>query len=94
MACEAVKKACALMKSNFTCLADFCDMKLLGVPDTVKEVQTILSSAGLGKIASVWNEESFAKFIVDSSAQKMGEQYDQKRKIFNNRIEAESWLDE
>jgi hypothetical protein len=92
---EHVKTACALMKPRFTGLADFSEMKMLGVPDVVQQVQANLLNAGLRKIASVWSDESFAKFIVDSSAQKLKSgEYDEKRKVFKNRIEAEAWLDE
>jgi hypothetical protein len=91
---EAAKAACALMKPSFTGLADFTGMKMLGVPDVVHQVQATLLNAGLRKVASVWNEESFAKFVVDSSAQKLKSgEYDEKRKVFKDRVEAEAWLD-
>lgn len=89
------KAACDLMRPGFTSLADFTGMKMLGVPDVVHQVQATLLSAGLRKVASVWNAESFAKFIVDSSAQKLKSgEYDAKRRVFKDRSEAEAWLDE
>ncbi len=51
--------------------------------------------ANVKKIASVWNTETFAKMIVDSSAQKVaGGAYDVRRKVFHDKTEAEAWLDE
>jgi hypothetical protein len=89
------EKACDLMKPGFTLLADFSEMKMLGLPDVVQQVQSRLLNAGIRKVASVWSEESFAKFIVDSSAQKLKSgEYSERRKVFKDRIEAEAWLDE
>ncbi len=92
---DAVKAGCALMKPGFTGLADFTEMKLLGLPDIVQKVQMILLNAGLRKLASVWDHESFAKIVVDSSAQKVKSgEYSEKRKVFKSRAEAEAWLNE
>jgi hypothetical protein len=90
---EAVKGACDLMKPGFTGLADFTDMKLMGLPDVAQKTQTLLMEAGLRKLASVWDHESFAKIIVDSSAQKVKSgEYSERRRVFKNRVEAEAWL--
>ncbi|MBI5571133.1 MAG: hypothetical protein HY914_14410 [Desulfomonile tiedjei] len=92
---DEVKAACAALKVGFTCLADFTEMKLLGLPDLVVNVQSTIMAAGVRKVASVWSEEGFAKFLVDSSAQKVSSgAYEGKRKVFKNAAEAESWLDE
>ena len=90
-----VKAACAALKPGFTCLADFTDMKLLGLPDLVTTVQGTIMSAGVRKVASVWSDEGFAKFLVDSSAHKLASgEYEGKRKVFKSVAEAEDWLDE
>ncbi len=92
---DAVKAGCALMKPGFTGLADFTEMNLLGLPDVAQKVQETLLEAGLRKLASVWDHESFAKVIADSSAQKvMSGEYSERRKVFKNRAEAEAWLAE
>jgi hypothetical protein len=91
---EAVKTACNTLRPNFTVLVDFTEMKLLGLPDIVQKLQNMLMEAGLKKLASVWSGETFAKLVVDSSAHKAGGgAYDQKRQVFQNRAEAEVWLD-
>jgi hypothetical protein len=89
-----LKKAVQLARPAFTGLADFSDMKLLGLPDVAQDTQATLVAGGIKKVASVWNRESFAKFIVDSTAAKVGDKYSEKRKIFFDRAEAEAWLDE
>src|SRR5271157_2302649 len=66
---EAVKAASAIVKPQFTTLADFTEMQLLGLPDVVQQLQMILLSAGLRKLASLWDHETFAKIVVDSAAQ-------------------------
>ena len=91
----AVKAACDLMKPGFTALADFTEMKLLGLPDVAQKVQISISNAGVRKVASVWGHESFAKIVVNSSAEKVkGGEYSERRKVFKDRAEAEAWLDE
>lgn len=92
---DAVKAACDLMKPGFTGLADFTEMGLLGLPDVAQKVQITLLDAGLRKLASVWDHQSFAKVVVDSSAQKVKSgEFSEKRKVFKNRVEAEAWLAE
>lgn len=92
---DATKASSALMKPGFTALADFREVKLLGLPDIAQKVQMTLLEAGLLKVASVWNHESFAKIIIDSSAQKVGSgMYSEKRKVFKDKVEAEAWLAE
>ena len=91
---DQIQTAITLMKPGFTALGDFTEMNLLGLPDIVRELQTGYLKAGVRKAASVWSHESFAKVIVDSSAQKVSGEYSEKRKVFKNRAEAEVWLDE
>jgi hypothetical protein len=92
---EGVQNAIALLRPGFTALGDFTEMNLLGLPDLVREVQMTIFNAGVRKSASVWNQESFAKIIVDSSAGKVKSgEYVKKRKVFTDRLEAEAWLDE
>ena len=92
---DAVKAACALMKPGFTSLADFTEMKLLGLPDIVQQAQLTLLNAGLQKLASLWDHETFAKMVVDSSAEKVKSgEYSEKRKVFTDRVEAEAWLND
>jgi hypothetical protein len=92
---EAVSAACAIVKPQFTTLADFTEMKLLGLPDIVQQLQMTLLNAGLRKLASVWDHETFAKIVVDSAAQKVKSgEYSERRKVFKNKIEAEAWLSE
>jgi hypothetical protein len=91
----ATKTACGVLKPGFTALVDFTEIKMLGVPDIVRELQETVMAAGLRKLASVWDRETFAKLVVDSSAQKVaGGAYDTKRMVFHSRAEAEPWLDE
>jgi len=90
-----VKTGCDRLKSGFTCLADFTEMKLLGLPDLVTNVQATIMTAGVRKVASVWSDEGFAKFLIDSSAHKVSSgAYEEKRKVFKNAAEAEAWLSE
>ncbi len=92
---EAAEAACATMKPQFTTLADFTEMKLLGLPDVTQQLQMTLLNAGLRRLASVWGQETFAKLVVESSAQKVKSgEYSERRKVFKNRIEAEAWLSE
>lgn len=89
------KAACDALKPGFTMLADFTGLNLLALPDFAQKVQATLMDAGVKKIASVWNRDTFAKLIVDSSAQKVaGGAYDAKRRVFHSMAEAEAWLDE
>lgn len=88
-----VRDACTVLNPGFTVLADFLEVKLLGLPDITQRVQTALLNGGVGKVATVWNKESFSKLVVDSSADKIGDAYAAKRKAFANRAEAESWLE-
>ena len=90
----ATKTACEALKPGFTAVVDFTGMKMLGVPDIVQKLQETVMAAGLGKLASVWDRETFAKLVVDSTAQKVaGGTYQEKRKAFHTRAEAEAWLD-
>src|SRR5208283_155413 len=59
-----------MLKTDFTILADFTEMKLLGLTDQVTAVLGILGVEDLRKAAGVWPQESFAKFVVNSLAQK------------------------
>jgi hypothetical protein len=84
-----------MLKPGFTILADFTEMKLLGLTDQVTAVQAIFGVADLHKVAEVWPIESFAKFVVNSLAQKVKDTaFAQKIRAFKNRAEAEAWLDE
>jgi len=92
---DAVEAACALMKPGFTSLADFTEMKLLGLPDVARQTQVTISNAGVRKVASIWNHESFAKIVVDSSAEKdKSGEYSEKRKVDTDRAEGEAWLND
>jgi hypothetical protein len=85
--------AIGVTKPGFTALADFSAVNLLGLPDAAKQTQTTLASANVKKVASVWQRESFAKYVIDSTAHKV-DTYQEKRKVFFSRAEAEKWLDE
>jgi hypothetical protein len=90
-----ISKAVARMKPGFTVLADFTEMTMLGLPDVVVSVQTTLAKTAMRKVASVWTEDTFAKMIVDTSAHKVGDgSYENKRRVFKNKAEADAWLDE
>ena len=92
---NSLQASIALMKPGFTALGDFTEMNLMGLPDVARDLQTTLLNSGIRKAASVWSHESFAKMLIDSSAQKVKEgEYSAKRKVFKNRAEAEAWLDE
>jgi len=91
---EHADQACRRLNPGFTMVSDFLEMKTFGLPDVAQRVQAILMSAGVSKIATVWGSDSFSKLIVDSSAQKMGETYAERRRSFPSRAEAETWLDE
>ena len=86
---EALRK----LKPGFTMLGDMVGVKMLGLPDVALQVQTILVEAGVSRIAAVWSRESFSKLVVESSAQKVGAAYTDKRKSFTDVAEAEAWLD-
>jgi len=85
--------ACRHLTPGFTVLADFLGVKMLGLPDVAQRVQLALLNGGVGKVASVWNKASFSKLVVDTSAQKVGDAYSDKRKTFFDLAEAEAWLD-
>ncbi len=90
----ATKTACETLKPGFFAIVDFTEMTMLGLPDIVQKLQETVLAAGLGKLASVWSRETFAKMVVDSSAQKVaGGGYEEKRKAFHSRAEAEAWLE-
>ncbi|MGO9116503.1 MAG: hypothetical protein ACLQPD_02715 [Desulfomonilaceae bacterium] len=92
---DGVQAEIAILKPGFTALGDFTEMNLLGLPDIVQQLQATFLNAGVRKAASVWSHESFAKVLVDSSAQKVKSgEYSDRRKVFKNRVEAEAWLDE
>jgi hypothetical protein len=91
---DEIQAAISLMKPGFTALGDFTEMNLLGLPDIVQQLQATIVNAGVRKAASVWSHESFAKVIVDSSAQKVSGEYSERRKVFKSRVEAEAWLNE
>ncbi|MBI5249336.1 MAG: hypothetical protein HY912_07560 [Desulfomonile tiedjei] len=88
------RKACEQLKQGFTCLADFARLNLLSLPDIAEKVQGELLRAGVQKVASVWAKDSFAKMVVDRSSEKVGSEYDSRRKPFMDRALAEKWLDE
>jgi len=87
------REACGRMKPGFTALVDLMGLTMLGLPDMAQRFQSTLLKAGVTKVASVWDKASFSKIIVDSSAQKLGEDYAERRKTFFDRAEAETWLD-
>ncbi len=92
---EDTKKACAMLKPGFSALSDFSEAGALSLPDFAKQTQTALLEAGIGKMASVWKDESFAKVVIDSSAQKVGEGgYAERRRVFRDMASAEAWLNE
>ena len=64
-------KARNMLKPGFTILADFTEMKLLGLTDQVSAVLGIVGGEDLHKAAQVWTKESFAKVVVSSLAQKV-----------------------
>lgn len=88
------KTARDMLKPDFTILADFTEMKLLGLTDQVTAVLGILGVADLHKAAEVWPKESFAKFVVNSLAEQVKDgAFAQKTRAFTSRVEAEAWLD-
>lgn len=90
----AVKAGCAGLKPGFSAVADFLEMTLLGLPDAVRDVQETIMGAGLGKLASIWQRETFAKMLVDDLARKSaGGALAERRRVFHSRPEAEAWLD-
>ncbi len=92
---DDMKKALNSLKPGFTLLADFTGLKLFGLPDLVRTLHNMVLEAGVRKVASVWSEESFAKFMIDSLAQKAkGGTYAEIRRSFKSLTEAEAWLDE
>ncbi len=92
---ETTRTACDMLRPGFTSLTDFTEVTLLGLPDLMQSAQRLLGLSGLSKSATVWTNESFAKFILDSEAQKVTEgSFSKKRRAFMSRVEAEAWLDE
>jgi hypothetical protein len=90
---EATQTACNLLKPGFTALIDYTKLELLGLLDVVQEVQKIFISSGIGKLAMIWDRDSFAKFTIDSLAQKTeSDAYKANRKSFFDKSEAEKWL--
>jgi len=88
-----LRTACNLLKPGFSALVDYTKMELLGLTDAVQHVQKIFITSGIGKLAMVWERETFAKLTVDSLAQKTdSDAYKANRKSFFNRSEAEEWL--
>ena len=81
------------LTKGFTCLADFTKVGLLGLPDIAKQVQETLVQCGVGKVASVWSTEGFAKLVIQRSANQASGGYSEKRKVFSDLGEAEAWLD-
>ena len=63
------KDAVSRLASGFTCLADFTEVGLLGLPDLAKQVQVTLLEAGVRKVASVWTKEGFSRLVVQRSAE-------------------------
>lgn len=90
---DIMRKACEQLNPRFACLADFTGMKLLSLTDFALNIQHELMQAGVRKVAAVWSYESFAKIIVEKSAEKVGSEYASRRKSFMDRVDAEKWLD-
>lgn len=89
---EDVEKGCRQLAPGFTALADMQEVKMLGLPDVAQGVQSILLKTGVSRVASVWSQDSFSKLVIDTSAQKVGSAYADKRKVFSSLAEAEAWL--
>jgi len=90
---DHAEEACRRLKPGFTMLTDFLEVKMVGLPDVTQRVQAVLLNYGVARVAAVWSTESFSKFVIDSSAQKVGDAYAEKRKSFTSLSEAERWLD-
>ncbi len=91
---DMTRRACDQLEPRFDCLADFTGMKLLSLTDFATNIQAELMRAGVRKVAALWSYESFAKIIVEKSAEKVGREYVSRRKSFMDRAEAEKWLGE
>jgi len=91
---EHAEQACKRLKPGFTMLTDFLEVKMVGLPDLTQRVQAVLLSYGVSKVAAVWSRESFSKHVIDSSAQKVGDAYAEKRRSFISLSDGEAWLDE
>ncbi len=87
-----VKDACTRLAAGFTCLADFTEVGLFGLPDIAQQVQETLAVVHVRKVASVWSKEGFAKIVVQRSADHAAGGYAEKRKVFSDMAEAEAWL--
>lgn len=89
-----VKDGCRMLKPGFTCLADFREVQLFALPDIAGAVQKILLEEGVRKVASVWGQQLLAKLSLDKAADSSGDAYVDRRKVFTDRAEGETWLDE
>ena len=88
-----MKEASSRLAADFTCLADFTEVGLLGLPDIAQQVQETLAAAHVRKVASVWSKEGFAKIVVQRSANHAAGGYSEKREVFSDLTVAEAWLD-
>jgi hypothetical protein len=88
-----VEQGCAQLKPGFTCLADYTQLKLFGLPDVARDVMAVMMRAGVRKVATVWPDESFAKLVLGSAAKDTGDAYLSKRQTFTDLDSAKAWLD-
>lgn len=89
-----VREVCRSLKPGFTCVADFKGVTLFALPDIAAEVQKVLLEEGVRRVASVWGEQLLAKLALDKAADKAGDTYVDRRKVFTDRAAAEAWLNE
>ena len=90
---KQVQEGCRLLSHGFTDLTDFREVAKLGLPDLVREVQQVLQAADVRKVAIVWSQDGFSKWVLDRSAEEVGKTYAEKRRNFVSKAEAEEWLD-
>jgi hypothetical protein len=88
------RTACDKLRPRFSCLADFTGMKLFSETAFGRQIQDQLMLAGVRKVAAVWSHDSFAKFVLDKAAEKVGPAYVSRRRSFMDVRAAEKWLDE
>lgn len=89
---DDLKKAIEDLNKGFTLLTDVRRMKVppAEIAALHNEAQTLVISEGLGKTAEIHGEDVIAKMAVDRYSSGSG----MFKRNFDNKIEAEAWLDE
>jgi hypothetical protein len=88
------RTACSQVKPGFSVLGDYSRVGVHFMKRESAEGMKVVFDAGVKKVAVFWGVKVLGRWTTEQAAAEASDQYAAKRRSFENREEAEAWLED